>query len=97
MGSTTTTARLQNGVGGSNDDRSEYALVVQQKSKKLAEDIRASSIVNRATWANPLATAPSAVCTMAILLKTSSSPVAAGVKVNSRLVRDPAGKERELP
>lgn len=86
----------QNGVAGK-DDRSEYALMVQHESRKVAESIRQRTIVNSATWANPLATAPSAVCTMAILLRTSGSDVAAGVKVKSRNVKDATGQDSELP
>jgi len=83
-------------------DRSEYALVVQKEARESAEAIRARSMVNSATWASPLVTAPSAVSTMAILLKTSASDVAAGVTVKNRVIINDTGKEippewRQLP
>jgi hypothetical protein len=73
-------------------ERSEYPLKVQKKAMEVAQSIQARSMVNTATWSSPLAAAPSAVSTMAILLKTSASDVAAGVPVKSREVRDDNGK-----
>ncbi|KAH6621563.1 hypothetical protein B0J18DRAFT_230057 [Chaetomium sp. MPI-SDFR-AT-0129] len=75
----------------SHRDEAEYALVVQRKARGVAEAIRATSMVKNESWASPLAAAPSAVSTMAILLKTSSSKRAAGIKVTSRDIKDSMG------
>ncbi|KAL8343421.1 hypothetical protein RB598_004657 [Gaeumannomyces tritici] len=70
----------------------EYSLTIQKKAKDAAETIRARSLVKSDTWARPLATAPSAVCTMAVLLRISGSSAAAGVPVKSRDVKGDKGE-----
>ncbi|KAK0654867.1 hypothetical protein B0T16DRAFT_383877 [Cercophora newfieldiana] len=84
-------ARTTRSQAAAKSDDGDYALAVQNGAKKVAETIRSRSMVNSETWAGPLATAPSAVSTMAILLKTSSSKAAAGITIKSRDVKDDGG------
>ncbi|EJT69007.1 hypothetical protein GGTG_13404 [Gaeumannomyces tritici R3-111a-1] len=77
-------------VGSGNP--SEYALAVQKEAREAAESVPARSMVKSGTWASPLATAPSAVCTMAVLLRTAASAAAAGVAVKSRDVKGDRGE-----
>ncbi|KAK4191237.1 hypothetical protein QBC35DRAFT_460336 [Podospora australis] len=79
-------------LAASRDDRTQVALAVQLETKKAVEWVKSRGMMNSSEWANPLAAAPSAVSTMAILLKTASTKVAAGIRVHSTAVKGKKGE-----
>ncbi|KAK4154187.1 hypothetical protein C8A00DRAFT_33012 [Chaetomidium leptoderma] len=70
----------------------QTAVAVQAATKEAVEWVKSRGMMNSATWAAPLAAAPSAVGTMAILLKTASSKAAAGLPVTTREVTGERGE-----
>jgi hypothetical protein len=70
------------------EKRAEYALVVQKAARDAIIQVKERASLDSSVWATPLAAAPSAVSTMAILLKTASNSAAANLKITIREVTD---------
>ena len=73
------------------DDYAACALGAQNAARQAVQLVRSNSVIRDSQWASPLVAAPSAVGTMAILFKTSSAKAAAGLKLETRDVRDGKG------
>ena len=66
------------------DARTEYALYLQKACNVALNRVKNNSMIANTNWASPLASAPSAISTMAILLKAADLKAAAGLKVESQ-------------
>ncbi|KAK4207742.1 hypothetical protein QBC37DRAFT_298078 [Rhypophila decipiens] len=81
-----------NGDGGESaaprDRRAEYALTLQKAYTSAIDRVKSNELIANSSWAAPLAAAPSAISTMAILLKAADQKAAAGLEVESQEVLD---------
>jgi hypothetical protein len=68
--------------------RSRYAKQIQLASETALQNIKDNNSLIQNDWASPLSAAPSAICVMAILLRTAGEEKAAGLKVGSTTVVD---------
>jgi hypothetical protein len=68
--------------------RSRYAKQIQLASETALQNIKDNNSLIQNDWASPLSAAPSAICVMAILLRTAAEEKAAGLKVGSTTVVD---------
>lgn len=66
------------------DPRTTYALEIQALATKEINSLQSNRDLTSPEWALPLQAAPSAVCTMAILIKTASKKEVAGMEVGSQ-------------
>jgi hypothetical protein len=73
------------------DRRAAYALTLQRACNNAVERVKNNNIIANSNWASPLAAAPSAISTMAILLKTAEMKAAAGLEIESQDVKNEAG------
>lgn len=76
---------------GSRDRRATYALTLQKACNIAVQRVKSSNIIANSNWASPLAAAPSAISTMAILLKTAELRAAAGLEIESQEVKNEEG------
>ncbi|OCL11172.1 hypothetical protein AOQ84DRAFT_287772 [Glonium stellatum] len=91
-------ARKSNGQGESRDRKAAYALTLQKACNTALRRVKNNSIVANCNWAAPLAAAPPAASTMAILLKTAEMKAAAGLEIESQEVKDDEGNVKgKLP
>lgn len=71
----------------SHDKKTSYALSLQNACNVAYQRVKNNNIIANTNWASPLATAPSAISTMAILLKAADKEAAAGLEIESQDVR----------
>ncbi|KAK3374692.1 hypothetical protein B0H63DRAFT_480744 [Podospora didyma] len=78
------------------DSRGSYALALQKTCSAALQRVKSNNVIANTNWAAPLAAAPSAISTMAILLKAADLKAAAGLEVETQdvIVGDgaPAGR-----
>jgi hypothetical protein len=72
---------------GITDRKANYALALQKTCGVALQRVKNSNVIANTNWAAPLAAAPSAISTMAILLKTADLKAAAGLEVESQEVK----------
>ncbi len=65
-----------------------YALALQKACDTALSRVKSNNMIANSNWASPLATAPSAISTMAILFKVADKECAAGLEVGSQDVMD---------
>jgi hypothetical protein len=94
----TSTSRASDGAERSSDwqspprdHRATYALTLQRACTQALQRVRSNNIIANSNWSAPLATAPSAIATMAILFKVADQDCAAGLEVESLDVMDSDG------
>jgi hypothetical protein len=75
----------------SHDKKGLYALTLQKACNVALQRVKNNNVIANTNWASPLATAPSAISTMAILLKAAEKEAAAGLEIESREVKDLEG------
>ena len=80
-----------NGQDEARDRKAAYALTLQKACNTALQRVKNNNIIVNSNWASPLAAAPSAISTMAILLKTAEMKAAAGLEIESQDVKDEAG------
>ena len=71
--------------------RGNYALTLQRACAQAMERVKENSVVANSNWAAPLTAAPSAISTMATLLKAADKESAAGLEIESQDVKDAEG------
>lgn len=76
---------------GPRDRKADYALSLQKACTNALQRVKNNEIIANTSWAAPLAAAPSAISTMAILLKAADKEAAAGLEIESQDVLE-AGK-----
>ncbi|MCJ1401423.1 hypothetical protein MMC11_004636 [Xylographa trunciseda] len=82
----------------SRDRKAAYAVTLQKACNTALQRVKNNNIVANSNWAAPLAAAPSAISTMAILLKTAEMKAAAGLEIESQDVKDEEGNVKgKLP
>jgi hypothetical protein len=84
-------APRSNGQSEGRDRKAAYALTLQRACNAAVQRVKNNNIIANSNWASPLAAAPSAISTMAILLKTAEMKAAAGLEVESQEVKDEEG------
>src|SRR5690348_14732403 len=84
-------AQRSNGQSEGRDRKAAYALTVQKACNTALQRVKNNNIIANSNWASPLAAAPSAISTMAILLKTAEMKAAAGLEIESQQVKDEEG------
>lgn len=67
--------------------RANYALSLQKACNVALQRVKSNNVVANSNWASPLAAAPSAISTMAILLKAADQEAAAGLEIESQDVK----------
>jgi hypothetical protein len=70
------------------DKKTSYALTLQKACDVAYQRVKNNNVIANTNWASPLATAPSAISTMAILLKAADKEAAAGLEIESQDVKD---------
>jgi hypothetical protein len=75
----------------SHDKKTSYALSLQKACDVAYQRVKNNNVIANTNWASPLATAPSAISTMAILLKAADKEAAAGLEIESQDVKDLEG------
>ena len=91
-------AERGDGKSEGRDQKAAYALILQKACNTALRRVKNNNIVANSNWASPLAAAPSAISTMAILLKTAEMKAAAGLEIESQEVKDNEGNVKgELP
>ncbi|SPJ91048.1 uncharacterized protein FTOL_13450 [Fusarium torulosum] len=73
------------------DRKANYALALHKACGVALKRVRNNNVVANTNWAAPLAAAPSAISTMAILLKAADLEAAAGLEVESQEVKTDDG------
>jgi hypothetical protein len=76
------------------DKRAIYALRLQKACDFAWLRVKNNHVIANSNWASPLATAPSAISTMAILLKAANQRAAAGLEIETQEVQDGDGVVR---
>jgi len=84
-------APRSNGQSETRDRRAAYALTLQKACNTAVQRVKNNNIIANSNWASPLAAAPSAISTMAILLKTAEMKAAAGLEIESQDVKNEEG------
>ncbi|KAM7198901.1 hypothetical protein V8F20_005968 [Naviculisporaceae sp. PSN 640] len=79
------------------DRRAEYALTLQKACTNALDRVKSNELIANSSWASPLAAAPSAISTMAILLKAADQKAAAGLEVESQEVLEEGKVVGKLP
>jgi hypothetical protein len=69
------------------DKKTSYALSLQKACNIALQRVKNNNVIANTNWASPLATAPSAISTMAILLKAADKEAAAGLEIDSQEVK----------
>ena len=77
--------------------KESYALSLQKACNTAFERVKGNHMMVDKAWAGPLATAPSAISTMAILFKAADVPKARGLKVENLQVMDGSVEVGQLP
>jgi len=73
------------------DKKASYALSLQKACNVALQRVKHNNIIANTNWASPLAAAPSAISTMAILLKAADKEAAAGLEIESQEVKNEDG------
>ncbi|MCJ1359906.1 MAG: hypothetical protein MMC33_009909 [Icmadophila ericetorum] len=81
-----------NGQSESRDRKAVCALILQNACNAVLQRVKSNNIVANSNWPAPLAAAPSAISTVAILLKTAEMKAAAGLEIESQEVKDDRGQ-----
>jgi hypothetical protein len=68
--------------------KASYALALQKACDTALKRVKSNNIIVNSNWVSPLAAAPSAISTMAILFKVADKECAAGLEVESQEVMD---------
>jgi hypothetical protein len=68
--------------------KASYALALQRACDTAGERVKSNNMIANSNWASPLASAPSAISTMAILFKVADRDCAHGLEVASQDVMD---------
>jgi len=75
-------------TSGSKDKKASYALTLQKACDVAYQRVKNNNVIANTNWASPLATAPAAISTMAILLKAADKEAAAGLEIESQEIKD---------
>lgn len=81
------TASQSNTRPKSKNKQTLYALSLQRACDSALQRVKNNTIIANTNWAAPLATAPCAISTMAILLKAAAKDAAAGLEIETRDVK----------
>lgn len=76
------------------DRKASYALSLQKACNVALQRVKNNNVIANTNWASPLAAAPSAISTMAILLKAADKEAAAGLEIESQDVKGEDGTVR---
>lgn len=85
------TASQPNTRPKSQNKQASYALSLQRACDFALQRVKNNNVIANTNWAAPLATAPCAISTMAILLKAAAKDAAAGLEIESQDVKNMDG------
>jgi hypothetical protein len=88
---TTSQPKTNPETSGGKDKKASYALTLQKACDVAYQRVKNNNVIANTNWASPLATAPAAISTMAILLKAADKEAAAGLEIDSQEVKDLEG------
>ena len=85
------------GAAPPRDKKADYTLILQNACASALQRMKSNEIIANSSWADPLAAAPLAISTMAILLKAADKEAAGGLEIESQDVLEDGKPVGRLP
>ncbi len=85
------------GAAPPREKKADYTLSLQNACASAVQPMKSNEIIANSSWADPLAAAPLAISTMAILLKAADMQAAGGLEIESQDVLEDGKPVGRLP